>query len=180
VDTSSALLALCLQVPTHLIPAGRGRGRYVDLVPRSGQGDRPQWVDSLTDVSWPVEQTAPIAARAGPYVTAPHSQRHVRCRPQEHAMLPTSIRPGRNRCPAGQCVGGRTIPCPLVDCTSSPTAAIRQNYSSVRSPCLKWPTLSVLVNVAIIVWAVAVLLACSWLPRCCWIARREAEGKTLA
>jgi hypothetical protein len=32
---------------------------------------------------------------AGPYVIAPHSQRHVRCRPHEHAMLPTNIRPGR-------------------------------------------------------------------------------------
>ena len=36
------------------------------------------------------------SASAGPYVTAPHSQRHLRCRPHEHAMLPTSIRPGRS------------------------------------------------------------------------------------
>jgi hypothetical protein len=47
------------------------------------------------------------SASAGPYVTAPHSQRHVRCRPQEHAMPPTKNRPGRNRWPSGQRIGGR-------------------------------------------------------------------------
>ena len=60
------------------------------------------------------------AASAGPQVTAaPHSQRQVMCRPQEQAMLPTSICPGRNTCPRGQCVGGRTIHAPAVDRTSS-------------------------------------------------------------
>ena len=39
-------------------------------------------------------------------------------------MLPTSIRPGRNTCPRGQCVGGRTIHAPDVDRTNSPTAAM--------------------------------------------------------
>jgi len=34
------------------------------------------------------------ADSAGPYVTAPHSKRYVRCRRHEQAMLPTSIRPG--------------------------------------------------------------------------------------
>jgi hypothetical protein len=47
------------------------------------------------------------SASAGPYVTAPQSQHHVRCRPHEQAMLPTSIRPGRNRCPRGKRCGGR-------------------------------------------------------------------------
>jgi hypothetical protein len=32
------------------------------------------------------------SASAGPYVTAPHSQRRVRRRPHGPAMLPTSIR----------------------------------------------------------------------------------------
>jgi hypothetical protein len=41
-----------------------------------------------------VKETAP-AANAGPYVTAPHSQRRVRCRPHRHAMLPTRNSPGR-------------------------------------------------------------------------------------
>jgi hypothetical protein len=35
-------------------------------------------------------------------------------------MLPTSIRPGRNECPLGQRVGGRTIHSPDVDWTNSP------------------------------------------------------------
>jgi hypothetical protein len=35
------------------------------------------------------------SASAGPYVTAPHSQHHVKCRPHEQATLPTNIRPGR-------------------------------------------------------------------------------------
>lgn len=41
-------------------------------------------------------------------------------------MEPTSIRAGRNTCPRGQCNGGRTIHCPPIDRTSSPTATIRQ------------------------------------------------------
>jgi len=72
-----------------------------------------------------VEQAAP-GASAGPYVTAPHSQRHVICRPHEQAMLPTSIRPGCNRWPRGHRSGGLTIHCPVVDRTSSPTAGIHQ------------------------------------------------------
>jgi hypothetical protein len=62
----------------------------------------------------PVEQTAPIAS-ADPYVTAPHSQRPVRCRPREQAIVPTSSRPGRSRWPRAQRCGGRTIHCPLVE-----------------------------------------------------------------
>ena len=46
-------------------------------------------------------------------MTAPHSQRHVKCRQHEHAIEPTSIRPGRNRCPRGQRSGGRTIHAPF-------------------------------------------------------------------
>jgi hypothetical protein len=59
-------------------------------------------------------------------VTAPHSHRQVKYRPHEHAMLPTSIRPGRSGWPRGQRSGGLTIHCPVVNCTSSPTAAIHQ------------------------------------------------------
>jgi hypothetical protein len=44
----------------------------------------------------------------------------------EHAMLPTSIQPGRSGCPRGQRSGGRTIHAPDVDRTNSPTAAIPQ------------------------------------------------------
>ena len=64
--------------------------------------------------------------RAGPYVTAPHSQHHVRCRPHEQAMLPTRKRPGRNGWPRGQRTGGRTIHCRVVERTSSPTPAATQ------------------------------------------------------
>ena len=42
-----------------------------------------------------IEQTAPVGQRRL-YVTGPHSQLHVSCRPHEHAMLPTSARPGRS------------------------------------------------------------------------------------
>lgn len=45
------------------------------------------------------------AGRSGP---APHSQHHVRCRPHEHAILPTSIRPGRNGWPRLGVGGGVT------------------------------------------------------------------------
>jgi hypothetical protein len=47
------------------------------------------------------------SASAGPYVTAPHSQRQVKCRPHEHAMLPASIRPAANRHPT-RAPDGRT------------------------------------------------------------------------
>ena len=37
----------------------------------------------------------------------PHPQRHVKCGPHEHAMIPTRNRPGRNGWPVGQRSGGR-------------------------------------------------------------------------
>ena len=66
------------------------------------------------------------SASAGPYVTAPHSQHHVRWRPHEHAKLPTNILLGRSRWPRGQRVGGRAIHWPDVECTSSPRAGLVQ------------------------------------------------------
>lgn len=41
----------------------------------------------------PSSRLHPVAS-GGPHVVAPHSHAHVTCRPREHAMVPTSIRPG--------------------------------------------------------------------------------------
>jgi hypothetical protein len=47
----------------------------------------------------------------------------------EHAIDPTSMCPGHNPWPRGQHSGGRAIHWPVVDRTSSPTAAIRQRWA---------------------------------------------------
>ena len=76
---------------------------------------------------------------AGPYVTAPHSQRHVKCRPHEHAIEPTSIRPGRSRCPRGHTSGAWTIHCPLLQISSPTTKGMTATLlvlSRLPSPCI--------------------------------------------
>jgi hypothetical protein len=88
----------------RLVPGGERISSRANLRYRIRQGGPKMASDddvvTSADPGRPIEQTAPVAS-AGPQVTAPHSQRHIRCRPQEQAMLPTSIRPGRSVWPRG-------------------------------------------------------------------------------
>jgi hypothetical protein len=80
-----------------------------------------------------VKQRAPLL-NAGPYAVAPHSHGQVMCRPQERAMLPTSVR----RTP--QLVTVRAVspwanhPAALVEHTNSPPWTCHQARTSVRLP----------------------------------------------
>jgi hypothetical protein len=53
------------------------------------------WQPRLSDARWPVERAAPLAERRP--ICNGVASRQVMCRPQEHALEPTNIRPGCKR-----------------------------------------------------------------------------------
>ena len=129
-------LSSCRDAPAcrRLIRAGVGP-RHGQTRPGAGSGN--QWCRTRRQLSrtraGPSSSLQP-ACNLGPKLTAPHSQRQVRCRPHEQGTEPTRTRPGRSAWPFWHRSGGRTIHCPDVDLTNSPTAAIPSCRPSPYQP----------------------------------------------